>query len=372
MSKKVLLFYITQFSGHYQAAKAIETALLGLDSSIETDMINAFDFTNPILGRIISRAYLEVIKKKPELWGNIYDNPSVLEKMKKAREALHKYNKPKIKKLLDTFAPDAVYCTQAFPCGMVADYKRAYGKNIPLIAVLTDHAPHSYWIFDEVDVYVVPSESTAEVLEKKGVPREKIRIYGIPIDSRFEQEREKDSIRAGLGISPENPTVLIMGGSQGLGAMEGVVNSFLSDEEHFYQLLVVTGINKKLFNRLTDIIPSVNRLIKLFPYIENIEELMEISDIIITKAGGITTAEALAKRLPILIVHPIPGQEVLNTEYLVKEGVALEVGDFNKIHDTINELFSSPDTLRKMKENAERVARPDSALKIAELVVKGI
>ncbi len=372
MSKKVLLFYITQFSGHYQAAKAIERALLGLDGSIEADMINAFDFTNPILGRIITRAYLEVIKKKPELWGNIYDNPSVLEKMKKAREALHKYNKPKIKKLLDTFAPDAVYCTQAFPCGMVADYKRAYGKDIPLIAVLTDHAPHSYWIFDEVDVYVVPSERTADIMEQKGISREKIRIYGIPVDLRFKEEQKKDPIRVDLGISPEKSTVLIMGGSQGLGAMEGVVKSFLGDEEHPYQLLVVTGINKKLYKRLLDIIPSENRLIKLLPYTENIEELMEVSDIIITKPGGITTAEALAKRLPILIINPIPGQEFLNTEYLVKEGVAIEAEDFNEIHDTINELFSSPDTLRKMKENAERVARPDSALKIAELVVKGI
>ncbi|MCK4852286.1 MAG: hypothetical protein KAS86_04145 [Candidatus Omnitrophica bacterium] len=371
MSKQVLLFYISRYSGHFRAAEAIRNALLELDGSLGIEMIDAFDYANPVLGRIITRAYLEIIKKKPDLWGNIYDNPDVLKKARKAREALHKYNKPKMKRLLDAFAPEGVYCTQAFPCGMVADYKKTYGNNVPLIGVLTDHAPHSYWLFDEVDIYVVPSKKSADILEQKGVPPEKIRIYGIPVDSGFRREHEKDRIRADYGLLSERPTVLIMGGSQGLGDMEGVVRSFLGDREHCYQLLVVTGTNRRLYKRLTGLIPSGNDLVRVFPYIENIEELMEVSDIIITKAGGMTTAETLAKRLPMLIVNPIPGQERMNTEHLVAGGAALEVRDYNKIHDVINELFGPGDTLKRMKENAERLAMPDSALKIGELVVKG-
>lgn len=371
MRKKALLFYISRYSGHFQAAQAINGALLESGSAFQTRMIDAFDYTNPVLGKIITKTYLEVIKKKPELWGNIYDNPIVLKKTKKLREVLHKYNKPKMKRLLDTFAPDIVYCTQAFPCGMVADYKKTYKKNIPLVGVLTDHAPHSYWLFNEVDIYVVPSKKTADILEQKSCPRKKIRIYGIPVDPRFRREHDKDRIRADYGLSPQNPTVLIMGGSQGLGAMEAVVRSFLQDKKHSYQLLVVTGVNKRLRSRLAKIVPPANSLIRILSYVKNIEELMEVSDIVITKAGGMTIAEALSKKLPMLIVNPIPGQERMNTDYLVKESAAREITDYSSIHDTINELFESKDILKKMKKNAERLARPDSALRIAELAVKG-
>jgi len=367
MSRKALILYISQYSGHYQAASAIDEALKETYQGIQTQMINAFDYTNPVLGKVINKTYIQLIKKKPHVWGSMYDNPNVLRKTKRAREALHKYNKSKIKKLIEAFSPDAVFCTQAFPCGMIADYKRVSGKDVQLIAVLTDHAPHSYWLFDEVDYYVVPAEKTADMLQQKGVSREKIKVYGIPVDSGFRREQDKLRIRDEYDIYSDKPTVLVMGGSQGLGAMEDVVRSFVADEKHDYQVLVVTGTNKRLYSRLMKIVPKEQKSVRILPYIEKIEDLMEVSDIVITKAGGVTTAEALAKKLPILIVNPIPGQERMNTEFLVEEGAAVEVGEHGSIRDVIDGLFSSAGRLEKMKQNAGRLARPDSALRIAGL-----
>ena len=154
MSKKALIFYISKFSGHLHAADAIRKALCTLENGSDIEMLNAYD-TNPIIGRIINKTYMSIITKNPELWGRMYDNPEVLSKIKKTREKLYNYNVPKMKRLFNDFSPDIVYCTQAYPCGMVAAYKRKYKINIPLIGVLTDHAPHLYWVFDEVDLYVV-------------------------------------------------------------------------------------------------------------------------------------------------------------------------------------------------------------------------
>lgn len=372
MNRKYLLFYISKYSGHFQAAKAIEKALLKVDDKAKIKMINAFDYTNPILGRIITKTYLHVIRNRPEIWANVYDNPGVLEKIRKAREFLHTYNRRKIKTLIEDFAPDTIYCTQAFPCGMVADYKKTFGKSITLVAVLTDHAPHSYWIFDEVDIFVTPSRETARILEEKGVPPRKIRVYGIPVNPVFGEKLDKESIRSEYGISPDRRTILIMGGSQGLGAVENAVRSILGDRTHNYQIMVVTGINKKLYNRLQRMVPGTNSSIKLFSYVEHIDKLMAISDIIITKAGGITTAEALAKGLPILVVNPIPGQERMNTDHLVSEGAAIEAKDHRDIYRVITDIFESKDTLARMRDNSKRLAMPDSALKIAELGIRGV
>lgn len=366
--RKALIFYISQFSGHYHAANAIEKGLLEISRDVTVQKINAFSYTNPILEKLINKTYMQVIKKRPEVWGRIYDNPEFMKKTQRAREALHRFNMSKIKKLLDKRSPDVVYCTQAFPCGMVADYKKSSGKDIPLIGVLTDHAPHSYWIFDEVDVYVVPSVETGEKLEQKGVPSSKIRTYGIPVDPKFRLRHDVGIIREDLGFEKILPVILIMGGSQGLGVMETAVKALLKDTEHNYQLLVVTGSNKKLYSRLKRLAHKIKPdSAKILPYVDNVDKLMEAADLIITKAGGMTVAESLSKGLPLLIVDPIPGHERMNTIYLVEKGCALEVQDPVKIHEKVNEVFDSPDMLGSMKRNIERVSAPYSALDIARL-----
>ncbi len=369
MRKKALLLYISKFSGHYRAAEALEAAFAKMPAEVEVTKINALDYTNPILGRVINRAYLEIIKKKPEIWEHMYDNPEVMKKTQKAREALHRFNMAKMGRLMKKYSPDTVYCTQAFPCGMVSDYKKKFSGNITLVGVLTDHAPHSYWLHDEVDYYVVPSPETASRLEEKGVVKDKIRVYGIPVDPLFGVKQERRKILSSLGLETGRPTVLIMGGSQGLGAIEEAVISLMSDTVHNYQLIVIAGSNKKLFRKLERVSrKSSFNGIKLFPYIKNVDALMDASDVVVTKAGGMTTSEALVKGLPMVIVAPIPGHERMNTDYIVSKGAAVEVKDIASLHEKLNELFDDPEKLKEMAANATRIARPESALDAALLL----
>lgn len=369
MGKKVLIFYLSRFSGHYHAAVAIEKALLLIDDNIEVKKINAISYTNPILGNIINKAYIEVIKKKPHLWGHIYDNPNVMKKTKKAREALHKFNMSKIRKLLDAFEPDMVFCTQAFPCGMVSDYKISCAKEVPLVGVLTDHAPHSYWLHEGVDMFVVPSEESKKTFIEKGVDPENILVCGIPVDPQFKERGDADKLMADLRLDPEKPVILVMGGSQGLGAIEEAVKSLLLDKEHSYQILAVTGSNKRLYSRLVKLAKKNGTAnMHVFSFVDNISELMEISDLVVTKAGGMTTAEALVKGLPMLIVDPIPGHESMNTEYLANRGAAIAIEDYDHIHEKMNNLFDSKNALRNMRGNISQIARPDSAIDIAKLI----
>src|SRR3989338_3438680 len=190
--KKILLLYISENSGHHCASIAIEKALHELDPQVKTLNINSFNYTNPILEKVINRTYLSVIKRTPEIWDYLYDNPKVLKKTQSLRDMIHRFNSGKLKALLDEFEPDCVVCTQAFHCGMIADYKKTYNLNTPLIGALTDYAPHSYWIYDNVDRYIVPSEGTAKKLIDNGIDPAKVMRFGIPVDPKFCEPLDKE------------------------------------------------------------------------------------------------------------------------------------------------------------------------------------
>jgi processive 1,2-diacylglycerol beta-glucosyltransferase len=366
MSYKVMLLYISEHSGHHCATIAIEKALHSLRPDINTININSFNYTNPILEKVINQVYMGVVKRTPEIWDYLYDNPKVLRSTQKLRGAIHRFNTGKLKTLLGEYKPDAIVCTQAFPCGMIADYKKSLSLDIPLIGVLTDYAPHSYWVYNNVDKYVVPSEESGKKLIDNGIDPHRVEAFGIPIDHKFQEEPDIEALRKKLGVDRKVPCVLIMGGTQGLGPLKNIIR--LLDNSHIkLQMIVASGTNKKLFRWLR----SRRFKKKLIPlaYADNVDELMRISTVIMTKPGGITTAEALAAGVPMLIISPLPGQEAMNTRFLLREGVAVKAESPDDAVVLLEELLYNKDKLRTMSAKALSIAKPDSAVRIARLIL---
>lgn len=369
MPKRIILMYISEVSGHHSATIAIEKAIRTFEPDAEILNINAFNYTNPLSEKIVNRLYMGVIKTTPQLWDYLYDNPAVVKKLERIKETIHKFNSPKLKKLFDRFKPDVVACAQAFPCGMVADYKKTFNSQIPLVAVLTDYIPHSYWVYDGVDYYVTPCEEVTGRLMEKGVPLKKIKSFGIPFNHKFNDPVDSKFVIYRLGLRPGVFTVLIMGGGQGLGPIKTVVKT-LEQSESDFQEIIVAGSNKQLYNTLRRRIRKYRKEIKLFGYCQNVNELMSVSDAVITKPGGITTAEALSKKIPMIIIKPIPGQEINNTMYLMSKGAAVKVDKPKAIASVIDELVRNPKRLLAMREAAGRISKPHASVDIARLLLK--
>ncbi len=366
--KRIILMYISEVSGHRSATLAIEKALKALSPKCEILNINAFNYTNPISEKVINRIYMEVIKHTPKVWDYLYDNPSVVKGLERIKNSVHKSNSPKLKKLFDKFNPDLVVCTQAFPCGMVADFKKTYKSSLPLVAVLTDYIPHSYWVYDAVDYYITPSEDVSERLAKKGVIPAKIKSFGIPFDHKFNQKLDSEEIFKKLNLNPHKPVVLIMGGGQGLGPIKTIVKSLEKTNQNI-QELIITGINKKLYRSLKRRIKHYKKEIHLFGFVQNIHELMYISKVIISKPGGVTTAEVLSANLPMVIVKPIPGQEINNTNFLTYKGAAIKVDDPKEVYQVIDELLEDKIKIGQLKLAAAEIAKPNASMDIAKLLL---
>lgn len=366
--KRIILMYISEVSGHRNAALAIEKAMLMLEPDTETLNINAFNYTNPIAEKVTNSIYMGIIKIAPKIWDYLYDNPKIVKRIERTKENIHKANSPKLKKLFDKFMPDAVICTQAFPCGMVADYKKTYGLNLPLIAVLTDYVPHSYWIYDNVDYYIVPSEDIAASLVKRGVADKKVKSLGIPFDPKFGQLQEKSGLLHKYKLKSGIPTILVMGGGQGLGPIKTIVKS-LEKVKSEIQEIVVTGTNKKLYKTLKRRIKKYKKRIILFGYAHHINELMNLADIVISKPGGVTTSEVLAMGKPMIIVKPLPGQEANNTRYLTEKGAAIKVDRPKEINSVVEGLIGNAHKLSQVKEAVRKIAKPSASMDIARLVL---
>jgi len=366
--KRIILMYISEVSGHRSATLAIEKAIKQLHPESQILNINAFNYTNPISEKVINRIYMEVIKRTPKIWDYLYDNPSVVKGLEKIKQHVHKSNSPKLKKLFDSFKPDLVVCTQAFPCGMVADFKKTYGVNLPLVAVLTVYIPHSYWVYEEVDYYITPSEEVSARLEKKGVKASKIKPYGIPFDAKFNQKLNFADVFSKLKLNPAKPVVLIMGGGQGLGPIKTIVKS-LEKSQQDIQELIITGTNKKLLRSLKRKIKHYKKEIHLFGFVQNIHELMYISKVIISKPGGVTTAEVLSMGLPMIIVKPIPGQEINNTNFLTQKQAAIEVDEPKEVYRVIDDLLGNKLRLERLKMAGLKIAKPGASMDIARLIL---
>jgi len=365
--KRILLMYISEVSGHYQATRAIENALKILSPDISVLNINGFHYTNPISEKIVNRLYMGIIKRTPGIWDYLYDNPKVISSTQRWKSLLHRLNSPKLKSLYDEFKPGVIACSQAFPCGMVADFKKTYNLDIPLIAVLTDYTAHSFWIYPQVDFYIAPNEIVRERLINKGVNPERIKVFGIPVDPRFRKETDKEIARKELGLDSSIPVILVMGGGQGLGPIKRIVK-YLSRVKKDIQIVIITGKNKRLFRDLKKRVPFYRKKVVVLNFVENVHEIMEISHLLITKPGGITTAESLSKGLPMIIVKPIPGQEVSNTSYLIKNGVAIKIEKEKEIPSLIEYLLSNPEVIREMRSKALEISKPNSAFEIAKLL----
>lgn len=369
--KRVLILYIFERSGHHLAALALEKAMRELGGGWEILVVNSLDYTNPHLNRVVQRSYLSLLHKTPEIWDYLYDNSQVARGIAGARELINKLNSGKLEKLLDSFSPDVVICTQAFPLGVVAAYKKRKRKSLPLIGVVTDYIAHCYWLCDQADFYAVPHETTKQDLSRKGIAGKKIRITGIPIDPKFGKERDGNGIAERVSLNPNLPTVLIMGGGQGLGPVEEIVCR-LDALALPFQMIIVAGLNEDLKRELEKRESKMAKSVHILGYVDNVERLMEASDIIVTKPGGLTSAEALAKGLAIVIASCLPGQEEKNSRFLVEEGVAIKTDEGKGVAAIVEELLRDPQRLSFLRTKARELARPDASLEIAKIALETV
>lgn len=371
--KKIMIFYGSYGGGHLSAAKSIKEYIENnyLDTKIE--MIDCVEYINKVLNKVTTKAYEEFAKKAPEVWGFIYKK-SEKGLVSKLSNDSNKLMAIKLKNLLQDFNPDYVISTHPFSSQMCAYLKKKAKVNFKLATIMTDFAPHDQWLLypEYVDYFFVAHSKMKEQLIQKGIDENKIFSTGIPLSNRFLKTYNKDDILKEFGLVKDKKTVLFFaGGEFGLGksTTTEVLKTFAEDFNDL-QIVAIAGRNESMKKKFEDIVNSSGRQdsIKVLDYTNKVPELMSISDLVVTKPGGLTTTESLVSNLPILIINPIPGQEEENAKFLEDNGVGIWIKKNDNIKEKLEIILKDSKKLDEMKNNTKKLSKPDSTKNICKIV----
>jgi len=369
MNYKILFISAPVGAGHIRAAQAIISALGIRDKQIETRMANVFDFFNPRIGKLILNTYLKILELFPQLYGAAYNWGNESKLVLLGRKIISSYLANKMEKYILEYNPRVIVCTHATPAGLVSHLLRNNKVSIPVVAVVTDFILHRLWIYPEIQHYIVAHKGMKTFLIEQGVEHNNIKVIGIPVDERFSLPADKLSILEKLGFYCDRKTLLIMGGGAGMLPMDKILLCCEKMNE-VIQIIVVAGSNQKMYNKLLALQPNLRNKVKVFGYVDSIHELMSIAQLIISKPGGMTTAETLCKGLPMIIYQPIPGQEEGNTNYLVKARAAVRADSSSEIESILKRLFiENSEELLDLQRSAQTISRPRAAEEIAHYIV---
>jgi len=365
---RVLILSVTAGGGHNSTAEAIRAYLDA--KGIDTKVLDTFDSISRPLSKTISEGYLLVTSKAKFAYGEGYRLAEKREPASGNKNAIRVSGallSKKIKKYIDIYDPDAIIYTHVFAGILIDVISQKYGLRAKTVGILTDFAFHPYW--EEVcrsDFVVTASENLLMQAVKNGFKKRQVLPLGIPINAKFAAENDKKAAKESLGLDPGKPCVLLMGGSMGYGDM---VSNFtlLDNMEQDFSIIVVCGSNKKQYDEISSL--NFKKDVRLFGFTNKVDELMDASELIVTKPGGLTTSEALAKRLPIIIVNPIPGQEDRNTEFLLNNGVACKVTETYPLDEAVYNVICNAKHYRSMKARIDQMRRPNSTADICEYVI---
>ncbi len=365
---KVLILYVSVGTGHMKAAEALKESIEKQFSGWSVDILDTLKYINPIVDKIVVGSYLGALKRSPGLYSRLYTASGTGTGIYDMSKALNRLLSFKLNSLINDYRPSAVVSTHPFPMQMLSSLKEKNKINIPTIAILTDYVVHSLCLDNGMDAFIVANDLMKTEMIARGIPGSIIFPYGIPVSPKFLTRVDKTKLKQELGLDNKF-TVLVMGGGMGFGNIDSTMTSLLNCDIDL-QIIAVTGTNQKLKNQLEQSAASSNKKVLILSYTDKINELMDISDLLITKPGGMTISEALVKGLPIFIISPIPGQEEGNASFLIRSGAANKIDDSAQLVSVLSQVANDPLTLKAMRENSKFLGKPHSANDIATLLGK--
>lgn len=378
--KKILIFYACYGGGHLSAANAIKQYIDAIHSKeYEATLIDCMQYVNKPINKITTAAYKEMAKKFPWAWGEFYHHAKH-GPIARISSTSNKLMARKLINLLDEYMPNIVISTHPFASQMISYLKKKHLTNCFLATILTDFAPHEQWLVGKeyCDAFFVShSKMKQELAERYGVPSQKIFATGIPLSNKFLKHYNKADIKRSFGLDINKKLILFFGGGEfGLGKDKtiSILRSFIENSKDQFQIVAISGKNEKMKNDFHQLVTNLNSndIVKVLGFTNQVPELMSISDLVVTKPGGLTTTESLASGLPMVVINPIPGQEEENAEFLEDSKVAVWIKKDDNHDDIIASLLSNPEKLHQMKINTKLLAKKNSTKDICETILKNL
>lgn len=318
-------------------------------------------FVHPLFDSVTRFSYVQSVRRAPMMYGLFYKWTGDVRPDSLVQRTINRMGMERLAQYLERDRPDVVCAVHCTPAGTMSDLRLAGRTDVPCLTVVTDYVNHSQWTHPGVDCYCVPSPGVRDGLIHRGIPPDRIIVSGLPIVGNFVRPLDRPALMKQLGLVAGIPVVLVMAGAYAM--MGGVLDvaRVLRQLPYPLQAIVVCGYDRRLEHQVRERTTGARHPFHVIGYANNVEELMTVSDLLITKAGGITISEALVKRLPMIIYRPIPGQEEGNARFLLEHGAAVSARTPAELRIILNDLLSHPERLDTMRAAATGLGRPGAA-----------
>jgi processive 1,2-diacylglycerol beta-glucosyltransferase len=368
MPPRILVLSASVGAGHLRAAEAVELALRQTVPDAVVRNLDVLEMTNRLFRRVYGKFYLDLVNHAPHALGYFYDlmdlpSRSGRNRGDRLRLVLEKLNLKPFMKFLKAEPWDLVINTHFLPAEIIASLRKRGDLALPQVIVTTDFETHRLWVNPPCERYFTATEEGAIYLRHWGVPAEHIFVTGIPIHPVFSAPKDRGACLKKHGLADDRPIVLQLSGGFGVGPIEKLFSALLHVQKPI-QLITITGRNEALRAELAAMVPPARHRVKVLGFTKEIDELMQAADLVVTKPGGLTTSEVLAREAVMVIVNPIPGQESRNSDYLLENGAAIKVNNAATLAHKIDKLLETPARLERLRENVRRIAQPRAAFDV--------
>ena len=366
--KRVLILSTSAGSGHVRAGEALAKTFAGDPRVADLVHEDALRFTNRLFRDCYSKLYATMIRSAPTLFGWCYRSSDEPWKTDAVRLRLDRLNTGPLVAFVRELDPHIIVCTHFMPAGIISHLTRTGALRAQHSIVVTDFDAHAMWLTRTFHRYFVAIDETKAHLEALGLPPGRITVSGIPIDPAFSEQIDHRAACARYQLDPAKTTLLLSAGALGLGPTATVVER-LKQLRHDVQTIVVCGRSEELKQTIEAAVCD-DRRFRVLGYSDRMPELMKVADLFIGKPGGLTTSEALACGLPMVIMSPIPGQEERNSDHLLEDGAAVRCNELTTLPYKIDRLLEEPRRLALMRTRCQRLAKPHAARTVVDSLLR--
>ena len=367
--KRILILSASVGSGHVRAAESLAKSFRIRPDVEEVLVDDSLDHTNVLHKQLYSTLYKRLSAMLPEFLGWWYvssDDPWVSDK---GRLALDLPQALPLVNLVRDFRPHSVVCTHFMPAGVVSFLIGIGRLEAELGIVVTDYHFHAFWITRAFHWYFVAQEEDRIHMEGLGLPGDRIHVTGIPVEPEFSTPVDREAVLKRHSLDPARPTLLVAGGTLGLSPASAVVRRLLQLERDF-QAIIVCGRNEELKREIEALTSSQRDRFQVLGFTAEMPDLLGAATLLLSKPGGLTTAEALARGLPMVVLDPIGGQEERNADVLLEAGAAVKCTEVTVLNHKLQRLLDDPARIATMSENARRLGRPHAADAVTRIVLE--
>jgi processive 1,2-diacylglycerol beta-glucosyltransferase len=365
MGKRVMVLSASVGSGHTIAAGVLESYFRQAPGVEAVQALDALELTGDLYRSLYDEAYFALVDSAPWLIGWVYDLNEAPFRDGNVVSLWDKLNTTTVVSAIRAYRPDVVVCTHFLPAKLLSLLLTRGEQQATLAVVTTDYDFQGLWLSSPFNRFFVARDETRAYMVDIGLPTDRITVSGIPVKAEFSQAVEREAVLARYGLRPDLPTLLISAGAAGGPYTKAIVAQTLRMRNAF-QAVIVCGRNQQLKDEIEALAAPQAERYRVVGYTTDMPDLMRVATLFVGKPGGLSSSECMAAGLPMVLIKPIPGQEVRNIDFLLEEGAAVRCNYDTTVGYKIDQLLDDPDRMRRMAASARKLGRPDAAQQIVD------